>query len=57
MPRGAICAARRSSSGGADFLASLQAAIYRVESIRRPVGACWVCQSPGAIVSRAGRVS
>jgi hypothetical protein len=41
-------------TGGADFLAALQRAIDGAEGIRRPNGACWVCQSPEAFFRNRG---
>jgi hypothetical protein len=45
---------RSKVSGAADFMAALQRAIDGAEGIRRPVGACWVCQSPDGFFRNRG---
>lgn len=37
---------RGKATGSADILAALRTVIDQTQGIRRPVGACWVCQSP-----------
>jgi hypothetical protein len=41
-------------TGAAHFLAALAKAIDSAEGIRRPVGACWVCQSPEGFFRNRG---
>ena len=48
---------RAKVSGAADFLAALERAIDRAEGVRRPVGACWVCQSPDGFFRTRGAAS
>jgi hypothetical protein len=45
---------RSKTSGAADYIADLRATIDRAEGIRRPVGACWVCQSPDGFFRNRG---
>ena len=45
---------RGKATGSADIIAALRTVIDQTEGIRRPVGACWVCQSPDGFFRNRG---